>query len=425
MADQTIPQKYLSDHLFLLVGTNPLPNLVAAKLLLKPQGQLYLVHSSATQSVANQLARYWEEVEREKQPQFVTVEESDGADIRRKLQEVLRKISNGQIGLNYTGGTKMMAVHACRVALIDDQGLRKQPFILSYLNARNNTMYIENIDEQPFVSKSLLNAVKPSLRDIIKLHGNWIDPSIADQIKEKLFQLAQALIVTHRSKEGVNAWRNWCKNVLRKRARTKNDNRWDSDKLLKDVKLPLPEDECLGGVVKEMQNLFDVRDGELLLGSSSQRVGLTSPQDLCQWLDGAWLEEYVFSCIKQVQQQHPDSQIHDVGMGITPRNENREPKYEVDIGVMQGYRLYAISCTTDDEAGMCKLKLFEAYIRARNMAGDEAFVALICMVEKPEKLEQQVVRSWDVEGKVRVFGRPHLADLTKDLADWFINTASH
>jgi hypothetical protein len=37
-----IPDSYKSDHLFLLVGTNPLPNFVAATLMLKPQGQLYL-----------------------------------------------------------------------------------------------------------------------------------------------------------------------------------------------------------------------------------------------------------------------------------------------------------------------------------------------------------------------------------------------
>lgn len=32
--------RYQSDYLFLLVGTNPLPNYVAAELLLKQDGQL-------------------------------------------------------------------------------------------------------------------------------------------------------------------------------------------------------------------------------------------------------------------------------------------------------------------------------------------------------------------------------------------------
>lgn len=79
-----IPQNYVSDHLFLLVGANPLPNLVAAKLLFKPGGQLYLVHSSATQPVAERLARYWIEVEKQSQPKYVFVDEADGTDIRQK-----------------------------------------------------------------------------------------------------------------------------------------------------------------------------------------------------------------------------------------------------------------------------------------------------------------------------------------------------
>lgn len=428
MTNQAIPQKYLSDHLFLLIGTNPLPNLVAAKLLLKPQGQLYLVHSSATQPIAQRLARYWVEVEQQQQPVFVIVDEADGADIRRQLQEALRSIKDGHIGLNYTGGTKMMSVHACRVALIDDQGLRKRPFTLSYLNARTNTMYIEHGNDQPFVSGSLLYEVKPLLKDIVKLHDEkdyWIDPSIKDQVQTNLLQLAHALMEAHRSAEGVQAWRVWCKDILRKRTRTKNINRWDKKTLLNTVLLDLPEDEVLKDVAVAMKEMFVFQDGALRLGLSSHKVGLKEPEDLCQWFDGAWLEEYVFNCIKQVQQQLPEGHVHDVGMGITTKSEQNETKYEVDISAMQGYQLYAISCTTDDEVGMCKLKLFEAYIRARNMAGDEAFVALVCMVDKPEKLEQQVVRSWDVAGKVRVFGLPQLANLTEHLAEWFMSAAAY
>lgn len=422
MTDQAIPPKYLSDHLFLLVGTNPLPNLVAAKLLLKPQGQLYLVHSSATQPVAQRLARYWIEVERQQQPVYVIVDEADGADIRRQLQEVLRSIKDGQIGLNYTGGTKMMSVHACRVALIDDQGLRKRPFTLSYLNARTNTMYIEYGDEQPFTSKSLLYELKPQLQDIVKLHSFRLVTDIDTQVV--LLSLANALIEAHVSKNAGKAWRGWCRDILRPQTRKENRNDLLSDKMLASISLPLPEDESLGDVVAEMRRVFalDAEARALHLGQSSQQAGLGKVGRLCRWLDGIWLEHYVFDCIDKIKDH---CHIHDLGMGIRPQIESGSSEYDIDIGAMQGYQLYAISCTTDDEVGMCKLKLFEAFIRARNMAGDEAFVALVCMVDKPEKLEQQVIRSWDVAGKVRVFGRPQLANLTEHLAEWFMSTAAY
>ena len=37
---------YQCDHLFLLIGANPLPNYVAARLLTRPGGQLHLLASS-------------------------------------------------------------------------------------------------------------------------------------------------------------------------------------------------------------------------------------------------------------------------------------------------------------------------------------------------------------------------------------------
>jgi len=109
-------------------------------------------------------------------------------------------------------------------------------------------------------------------------------------------------------------------------------------------------------------------------------------------------------------------------MGIHPQSEQGVPDYDIDIGVMQGYRLYAISCTTDADPGMCKLKLFEAYVRARNMAGDEAHVGLVCLAANPKNLEKQLSRSWDAEGKVRVFGQADLQSLSDQLANWFNST---
>ena len=55
MLENPIPLDLRSDHLFLLLGENPLPNWVAARLLLKEGGQVYLVHSPHTKEVAQRL----------------------------------------------------------------------------------------------------------------------------------------------------------------------------------------------------------------------------------------------------------------------------------------------------------------------------------------------------------------------------------
>ena len=157
--------------------------------------------------------------------------------------------------------------------------------------------------------------------------------------------------------------------------------------------------------------------------TAAQQVGFEKAKHLCQWLDGTWLEHFVLSKLLDIQENEPFCRIDDCGMSIKPRPEKDPPQFEVDLAAMQGYQLLAISCTTDTDPGMCKLKLFEAFERARNMGGDEAFAGLVCYTQHPENLERQIGRSWDAEGRIRVFGCPHIEEgLQGHLVEWFRKT---
>ena len=128
-----IPCEYQTDHLFLLVGTNPLPNLVAAKLLAKAGGTVHLVHSSNTADVARRLEEVLSRLHSVGRFQKVEVHEADARDIENKVGAATRAL-DGSIGLHYTGGTKPMAVHAFRA--VDREGSRRHPpAVFSYLDA--------------------------------------------------------------------------------------------------------------------------------------------------------------------------------------------------------------------------------------------------------------------------------------------------
>ncbi|MGB7059296.1 MAG: hypothetical protein WBD58_16455, partial [Geitlerinemataceae cyanobacterium] len=105
------------DNLFLLVGENPLPNYVAARLLLKKGGTPYLVYTTDTEKQADRLqTRLSNESMGLNSAQRVPLNdyEADAYHIKKAVCDRLETIENGTIGLNYTGGTKAMAVHAYR-----------------------------------------------------------------------------------------------------------------------------------------------------------------------------------------------------------------------------------------------------------------------------------------------------------------------
>ena len=82
----------------------------------------------------------------------------------------------------------------------------------------------------------------------------------------------------------------------------------------------------------------------------------------------------------------------------------------------RGYQLFAISVSTTSKRDLCKVKLFEAYLRARQMGGDEARVALICCTDEPDSLKAEVAVLDDK--KIAVFGRDDLMDLSSRIEDW-------
>jgi hypothetical protein len=102
MGGNPIDEGLRSDHLFLLIGGNPAPNWVAAGLLLRDGGQIYLVHSPDTAEVAKRIGRWLMELEYGmKQPR----PRRDGC---RRGRQRRREITSAQVGLDCTGSTKVL-----------------------------------------------------------------------------------------------------------------------------------------------------------------------------------------------------------------------------------------------------------------------------------------------------------------------------
>lgn len=383
--------EYKSDNLFLLVGTNPLPNYVAAKLLSKKETLYYFVCTRETGEIADRLINVlkipngqWEKV---------SVDPSSTNDI----YSTIHKISNGKkgLGLDYTSGTKSMSVHAYR-AIYDSNVNSSDDQVFSYLDARSLKLLIDrkNCD---LVSLPVGLSVQPSIEELMGLHGSELNKK---GYTEKPFhpELGKFLL-----KVQIESLRTWCNQNLKNK----------QHKLLNEKKLKSIPLSPLKGLSDDLMGLDDCLDRCNTLGELAGCWN-TSCESIAKWLDGVWLEHYTLDALQKIAEAN---NIHAAVLGLKTRGR----EFEIDIVALKGYQLIVLSCTTGYNKGIIKQKLFEAYIRGKQLGGDEAKIGLVCFADKniSDNIQKEIEEKWDIKGKFRVFGHEDLPNLSDHLQEWF------
>lgn len=408
--------EYKVEHLLLMVGENPLPNYVAALTLLKDGGKVYLVFTEHTKAQKNCLLQQLQERKKLGIAKIDLIDlakyESNSYHIRDRIQnKINQSIKSGKIGLNYTGGTKAMAVHAYRAV----QELQPDA-VFSYLDSRSLEMCIDRPNAPPIREKVSL---KISFTKLFGLHRlKWKDdrpPSSDPTLSDAAVQFADF----YQTEDLAKAWRDWCKNKLLRQMKCYDQYGnyvWKEEPELKAQ--PTIEIKSLPDNIKTILRQHLDASTDVLNISVTEKKGFNDLTHVCSWLDGVWLEDYVLQQVKQVASEYS---INDRGMSFNiedPENRSSEyPKFEFDVAFMLGYQLFAISCTTSDKPSLCKQKLFEASIRARQLGGDEARVALVCCYHTPSYIKSQL-RTMIYDRKIEVFGREDLPKLASKISKW-------
>lgn len=396
------------DHLFLLVGENPLPNYIAAINLLRHQGTVYLVHTTFTQVQAQRLKQLLlQELTATQTVQFISLAEyrSNAYQIRQRIQATVHPL-DGSIGMNYTGGTKAMAVHAYRAL----QDIRPDA-IFSYLDPHSLSMRFDH-DDQDSVSVRLNTTL--SLSQIFRLHGLHWRSGQQPLTAPVQPAAAAALAHCHQDPQLAKAWRDWCDQELRDKAI--QNWRWRSENEL--IQLPPLSLKRVPTPIKSILCQYLDASMEQLSLKITCKGRFNSLRQVCDWLNGIWLEHYV---LHQVQQIASTCSIHDSRMSFRIQDPEKPyqswDKFEFDVAFMREYQLFALSCTTTHYRKLCKQKLFEAFLRARQLGGAEARVGLVCCNSDPQgiKAELEVVTR---NRKLAVFGRQDLGDLGQKIKDW-------
>jgi hypothetical protein len=379
---------YKADHLFMLVGTNPLPNYVATRLLADRASRIYLLYSRDTEQQRQALERALRAQGYTQIIAMQPVKGSSAADIRNRITGVARGLK-GTIGLHYTGGTKTMAVHSYRAL---ERIERIQPVYYSYLDANTLNLWIEWADQADGPPIAVRSALQVSIAEILDLHDR---SSLKQQMNTIVIwgAVVDALAEIHSDADEARQWREWCGRLKDQQAR-----------LLIET---MPPQVC-EALQREYPGHSFITVGDIAKASPFKQFH----QGVIKWFQGGWLEQYVFRQLSPLKQA---GAIHDLVMTINPRIATSD--FEFDVGCTCGYQLFALSCATSDDPKRCKMKLLEAVVRAEQLGGSEARVALVCCVDRPNDLRGQVVELLG-ERRVRVFGRGDLCGLQALFKQW-------
>ena len=404
--------KHKVDHLFLLVGENPLPNYVAARLLLNQGGTPYLVYTNGTEKAAKRLQTILSsEPIGLKTSKLVPLNngEADAYQIQKAICSKLETIKDGKIGLNYTGGTKAMAVHAYRAVF---SALRPET-VFSYLDPRRLKMCIDCDNPVPIAIKVEPDMLQVQLAKLFQIHGLELNGNPTKQAQ--LPELAVELAKIFKDENQAKHWFDWYYNIFCREARKHKNNNygdWKSKSDLARLSISLATAPPAVITYLKTKNLV-TSDDKLSLQAVQQKGIFLEIKEFCKYLDGLWLEHYVLQHVKNIADKHS---IKDYGLNFEVPLTGTRNGFEFDVAFTRGYQLFAMSVSTTSKRDLCKVKLFEAYLRARQMGGDEARVALICCTDEPDSLKAEVAVLDDK--KIAVFGRDDLMNLSSKIEDW-------
>ncbi|WP_442943280.1 Card1-like endonuclease domain-containing protein [Nostoc sp.] len=345
--------------------------------------------------------------------------ESDAYHIQKEIAAKLKSINNGKIGLNYTGGTKAMSAHSYRTLFYeeiqDKTGKvyrRRKGIIFSYLDPRRLEMCIDREDNERERLKVKPDTLQIPLVTIFQLHGLNLKKNPTQQAQSP--ELAQELVKVFADKAKVTQWFDWYHNIFCQEARKEN-RKWKNKTDL--AKLLIPVDNLPSEIVAALRDKqLLISDNNLALGEVEKLGVFLKIEDFCKWLDGIWLEHYVLEELKKIA----NSQLlQDYGLNFEIPLQGTKDGFEFDVAFTRGYQLFAISCTTASERKLCKSKLFEAYLRAIQMGGEEARVALVCCSNEPDTLKAEITDTLSNK-KIAVFGCADLLNLSDNIIKWIV-----
>jgi hypothetical protein len=300
------------------------------------------------------------------------------SSVLEKLLEPYRTAPQ-QVGLFYTGGTKSMAVHAYRA--IEKAITNPNRRIFSYLHPTRHVLLFDpnqpgrRTDEFP-----LHGLIRLPLAKLCAMQGMpWRAPDVDYRTLDAAGDALRGMHCFDPStdhayedvSQAIKAWKNW---VEKGPARGGDPTLDFADQ----------GNAKLDAVLAALRAALKLNSGSttVTLGAAAEAIGI-APQKLRDWFGSTWIETTVARTLQELADEG-DITLHDVTHSFHAfRKEQpnepewRDSRFEADVVAISGYQLFYITCTTSTKKAEAKEKLLEAHVRARQLGGDEARVALV------------------------------------------------
>lgn len=336
----------MSTKLIITVGSSPLPVIVSI-LALKPS-VVQFIYTPDVQEVVNRICNLLKDKLQDCKHKFISLPEHFSSNSIVETLNNQIKESCEEYSLNYTGGTKLMAVHT--YAFWREK--RGQPRNASYLGS-DGKLYFDAPERSPILEKDLPSL---SLNEQCLLHfGGEPDKKGDEHKKPKRLELA----------DRINGF------LCEKGTKTYKDR---------------------------LRNDIDNFGQELGINKTEIRSNQ-------KFLQGEWLEVWLADQLSnaKIDGKPLFDEIHQ------HIEYEKKDAFEMDVIATRGYRVFLFSCTAKIKRDEVKLKFFEAVNRAARIGGEHARAAMVCLYPQPHELLKTVQEEhWPGYDTLRLFGEPHI-----------------
>jgi len=352
----------MTEILILSVGSNPMPNFIVADYLLtenrkerdilpKPN-KIMFVYSSGENGTEKFKKTICQKIKGRHQfddRDFISVNLEDN---QRKFDVVKSSVTNrleelgeiSSIHLNYTGGTKPMAVG---ISSAVEDFTKCNNKIYSDLSPRRMKLTSRDGSEYP-TNSSITDYVKITVEELYELHN--LQKPDSNKLKRKNSELYSEEFVEFL----VNKNDEYKKNVVRKFY----DEHW----------VPAYKSENKSVLLQTLKDSSFFRKLEDFTNEEMKR--------LRKFIIGDWLEEHLLAILLEIKK---DCKLTDIAWNVETQVKGRP--FELDVIAIKGCESFVFTCTSAYDSKLCKSKAFEGFYRSFQIGGEASKIILVCMAD--------------------------------------------